>query len=190
MRKLFIQILTIAAITFAGTAGAVVVGLLVYGSNVFNMESPGFSFVSFGLSGALIFAFYHVRGLSEAITASVIASCVQFIAGSAYITMLRAIIFSFGLNIPVVALAFVFERKLAAHQRIKFAVVSLIYGAMFVILTLLAEAVSGGAGLPATTFRENFVDGLLLGLGLGLGLEAGEALLYSFEKLAAGKPAA
>jgi thiamine transporter ThiT len=188
MRKAFIQIVTIVAITLTGTAGAVVVGLLVYGSNVFNIQSPGFSFVSFGLSGALIFAFYHVRGLSEAITASVVASCAQFIAGSAFITMLKAIIFSFGLNIPVIVLAFVFERKLAAHRRIKFAVVSLTYGAMFVLLTLVSEAVSGGSGLPATLFRENFVDGLLLGLGLGLGLEAGEALLYSFERMAAGKP--
>jgi thiamine transporter ThiT len=190
MRKTFVQVVTILAITLAGTAGAVVVGLLVYGSNVFNIESAGFSFVSFGISGALIFAFYHVRGLSEAITASVVASCVQFIAGSAYITMLRAIIFSFGLNIPVIALAFVFERKLAAHRRIRFIVVSLTYGAMFVLLTLLSDAVSGGTGLPATLFRENFVDGLLLGLGLGLGLEAGEALLYSFERMAGAKPSA
>jgi thiamine transporter ThiT len=190
MRRPVSQIITIAAITVAGTAGAVVVGLLAYGSNVFNPQSPGFSFVSFGFSGALIFAFYHVRGLSEAITASVIVSALQFIAGSTYITMLRAILFSFGLNIPVITLAFVFERKLAAHRRIKFAVVSLTYGTMFVLLTLLADVISGAGGLPAMLFRENFVDGLLLGLGLGLGVEAGEAFMLSFEHPAVPKPPA
>jgi thiamine transporter ThiT len=188
MKKTFKQILTIAVIALAGTAGAIVVGLLRYGTEVFVPASPGFSFVSFGFSGALIFAFYHVRGLSEAITASVVVSAVQFIAGSAYIAMLRAVLFSFGLNIPVIALAFVFERKLAAHRRIKFAVVSLTYGAMFVLLTLLADVISGQGGLPAPLFRENFVDGLLLGLGLGLGVEAGEAFMVSFEHPAVQKP--
>jgi len=188
MKKLFSQIATIAVITLSGTAGAIVVGLLAYGSNVFKPESPGFSFVSFGFSGALIFAFYHVRGLSEAITASVVVSAVQFIAGSAYITMLKAVLFSFGLNIPVIALAFIFERKLAALRRLKFAVVSLTYGAMFVLLTLLSDVISGAGGLPALLFRENFVDGLLLGLGLGLGVEAGEAFMLSFEHPAVQKP--
>jgi thiamine transporter ThiT len=188
MKKTFKQILTIAVITLAGTAGAIVVGLLRYGSDVFSPASPGFSFISFGFSGALIFAFYHVRGLSEAITASVVISAVQFIAGSAYIAMLRALLFSFGLNIPVIALAFVFERKLAKHRRIKFAVVSLTYGAMFVLLTLLADVISGQGGIPAPLFRENFVDGLLLGLGLGLGVEAGEAFMVSFEHPVVEKP--
>jgi thiamine transporter ThiT len=182
MKKTIAQVVTIIVLTIAGTAGAVIVGLLVYGSSVFNAASPGFSFVSFGFSGALIFAFYHVRGLSEAITASVIVSAVQFVAGSSYITMLRAILFSFGLNIPVVALAFLFERKLAAQKWIKVAVVALTYGAMFVVLTLLVDLLSAeSTGLPATLFRENFVDGLLLGLGLGLGVEAGEAVIHSLE---------
>lgn len=182
MKKSIAQVTTIIVLTIAGAAGAIIVGLLVYGSSVFNPASPGFSFVSFGLSGALIFAFYHVRGLSEAITASVIVSAVQFVAGSSYITMLRAILFSFGLNIPVVALAFIFERKLAAQKRIKVAVVALTYGAMFVVLTLLVDLLSAeSTGLPATLFRENFVDGLLLGLGLGLGVEGGEAVMHSLE---------
>jgi thiamine transporter ThiT len=182
MKKTVAQVVTIIVLTAAGTAGAIVVGLLVYGSSVFNPASPGFSFVSFGFSGALIFAFYHVRGLSEAITASVIVSAVQFVAGSSYITMLRAILFSFGLNIPVVALAFLFERKLAAQKWIKVFVVALTYGAMFVILTLLVDVLSAGtSALPATLFRENFVDGLLLGAGLALGIEAGEAVIHSLE---------
>jgi len=180
MKKTIAQVATLVVLTIAGTAGAVIVGLLVYGSSVFNVASPGFSFVSFGFSGALIFAFYHVKGLSEAITASVIISAVQFVAGSSYITMLRAILFSFGLNIPVVALAFIFERKIT-QKWIKVVVVALTYGAMFVVLTLLVDVLSGSTGLPATLFRENFVDGLLLGLGLALGIEAGEAVMHSLE---------
>lgn len=179
MKQALKQVATLAAITVAGTLGAVLVGLLAYGTNVFDPRSPGFLFVSFGFSGALIFAFYHVRGLSEAITAAVVVSAVQFIAGSTSITLLRALLFSFGLNIPVIALAFVFERKLAKHRRIRFAVVSLTFGGMFVFLTLLSDFLSESAGIPAATFRENFVDGLLLGLGLALGVDAGEAVTAS-----------
>lgn len=175
------HILTILLLILAGTLAAVIVGLLRHGSDVFNPASPGFSFVSFGLSGALIFAFYHVRGMSEAITAGVLASAVQFVAASSYITMLQAIVFSFGLNMPVIVLAFLFERKLATMKQFKFIAISLAYGAMFVLLTFLVDLLSGYTGLPASVFRENFIDGLLLGLGLGLGIEAGEALLLSYE---------
>lgn len=181
MKPAPLQIATIVLLTVTGTIGAIVAGLCVYGSEVFNIASPGFSFVSFGFSGALIFAFYHVRGLSESITAAVVISAVQFVAVSQFITMLRAILFSFGLNIPVIGLAFVFERKLAPHARWKFIVVGLTYGAMFVVLTLLVDLLSGGAGLPATLFRENLYLGLLLGTGLGLGIEGGEAMVHSLE---------
>lgn len=181
MKPSLAHIVTIIVITIAGVAGAVVVGLLSYGTMVFSPTSAGFAFVSFGFSGALIFAFYHVRGLSEAITAAVVISAAQFTVGSAYVTMMRSILFSFGLNVPVIALAFLFERKLATHRRMKFAVVSLTYGAMFVMLTLLSDLFAGGGGLPATLFRDNFLDGLLLGLGLGLGVQAGEAFTASVE---------
>jgi hypothetical protein len=181
MNRARLQIARLLLLTLTGTIGAIVAGLCVYGSEVFSITSPGFSFVSFGFSGALIFAFYHVRGLSESITAAVVVSAVQFVAVSQFITMLRAVLFSFGLNIPVIALAFVFERKLAPHARWKFVVVGLTYGAMFVVLTLIIDLLSGGGGLPATLFRENLFDGLLLGTGLGLGIEGGEAMVHSLE---------
>jgi hypothetical protein len=146
--------------------------------------------VSFGLSGALIFAFYHVRGLSEAITAAVAASAVQFVAASPYVTMLNAGLFSFGLNVPVVVLAFLFERKLAPLKALRFVIVAATFGAMFVLLTLLVGVFRGTSGVPAEAFQKNFVDGLLLGLGLGLGIGGGEAFIHSLEHPAGGAPAA
>jgi hypothetical protein len=181
MKSLLRQVLIIAALTISGTVGAVVVGLCMYGSDVFSVTSPGFSFVSFGFSGSLIFAFYHVRGLSESISAAVVISAVQFVVASQFIAWLRAVLFSFGLNLPVIALAFVFERKLAPLARWKFLMVGMMYGAMFVVLTLIVDLLSGPGGIPAQLFRENLLDGLLLGWGLGVGIEGGEALVHSFE---------
>jgi hypothetical protein len=175
------QILKLALLTFTGCAASVVIGLMVYGGGVFDPNTVGFSFVSYGISGAFIFAFYHVRGLSECITTAVVVSAVQFVLASSWITMLNAGIWSFGVNLPIILVAFLFERKLAPFRHFKFIVVSLLYGAMFVMLTLIGAWLKGTGSLPAEMFRGNFLDGLLIGLGLGIGLEAGEAFIHSLE---------
>jgi thiamine transporter ThiT len=181
MKRIILASLQIAALTVSGTAGAIVLGLLGYGTAVFDPASPGFSFVSFGFSTSLIFAFYHVRGLSDTVTAAVVVSAVQFIAASAYVATLRAVLFSFGLYIPVVVLAFLFERKLAAMRTFRFVFVAMTFGGMFVLLTMLVDVLSGATGVPAPVFQQNFIDGVMLGVGVGLGVAAGEALLASLE---------
>lgn len=169
-------------ITFVGLAGSAIVGLLNYGSDVFIPSNPAFMFISFGLSGAFIFAFYHVRGLSETITTAVVVSAIQFAISTAYIPVLNAGIWSFGVNMPVVVLAFVFERKLATLRQLKFIVVALVYGGMFVLLTLLVAVLTAVSGLPAVLFRQNFMDGIWIGLGLGIGIEGAESLVHSLEQ--------
>jgi hypothetical protein len=181
MTKYVEQFWKLVLLTLSGTAGSVIVGLMVYGNDVFNPGTVGFSFVSFGLSGAFIFAFYHIRGLSETITAAVVASAVQFALASKWITLSNAAIWSFGVNLPIILVAFLFERKLAPFKQWKFVVVSVLYGAMFVLLTLCIASITGAGRVPATVFRENFVDGLLIGLGLALGIEGGEAFIHSIE---------
>ena len=175
------QVSKLTFLTLSGVVGSIVVGLMVYGSEVFNTTHVGFSFISFGLSGAFIFAFYHVRGLSETITAAVVASAVQFAFASTWITTLNAAVWSFGVNLPLILVAFIFERKLAPFRQYKFAVVAMLYGVMFVLLTLFVSWFSTSQLLPAAVFRQNFYDGLLIGLGLALGIEAGVALVHSVE---------
>jgi len=176
------QIFKLLLITFMGTAASVVVGLIVYGGNVFKPSSVAFAFLSFGLSGAFIFAFYHVRGVTETITAAVVVSAIQFGVGMAWFPWLNSIVWSFGVNMPVVGLAFVFERKLAHFMQAKFTVVAIVYSVMFVLLTLLVAVLTGVEMLPATLFRDNWIDGLLIGLGLGLGIEGAEAFVHSWEE--------
>lgn len=175
------QVSKLVFLTFAGVVGSIVVGLMVYGNEVFNTTHIGFSFVSFGLSGAFIFAFYHVRGLSETITAAVVASAVQFGISSTWITTVNAAIWSFGVNLPLILVAFIFERKLAPFRHYKFVVVALLYGVMFVLLTLVVSWLGASQLLPGTVFRQNFLDGLCIGLGLAVGIEAGEAIVHSIE---------
>jgi hypothetical protein len=176
------QLYKVLLITFSGTLASIAVGLLVYGGAVFNPTSVGFAFFSYGLSGAFIFAVNHVRSVSETVTAAVLASVVQFIIGSFWFPWLNALVWSFGVNMPVVALAFTFERRLAHFKQAKFVVVALVYSVMFVLLTLLVAVLTGVDLLPASLFRDNWIDGLLIGLGLGLGVEGAESFIHSWEQ--------
>jgi len=176
------NILMLVLITLGGVAGSVVVGLMLHGGSVFDTENVGFSFLAYGLSGGIIFAFYHVRGLSEAITAAVVVSAVQFAVSTGLITVLLAGIWSFGVNLPVIVLAFLFERKLATLKWARFLVVAIVYGAMFVLLSLLAAALTGVDEMPPAVFRENFLTGLLIGMGLGVGVQGGEAFMHSYQQ--------
>jgi hypothetical protein len=187
MPKAVAQILRVLLITCTGLLGSIVAGLIMHGGAVFNTRDVAFSFVSYGLSGSFIFAFYHVRGLSETITAAVIVSALQFGISTTLLPVVNAAILSFGVNLPIILVAFIFERKLAPFRRFRFVVVSILYGAMFVLLTLLTAPLTGVEILPAQAFRENFVDGLLIGLGLGLGIEAGEAFIHSLEHHSVGQ---
>jgi hypothetical protein len=179
MPKIVKEALKLLLLVFTGVCGSVVVGLMTYGTGVFRTSNVGFSFVSFGLSGACIFAFYHIRGLSETITAAVVVSAIQFVSSLSWITPLNAGLWSFGINLSSILVALLFERKLAPFRRFRFLAVAALYGAMFVLLTLCLALLTGAEPLEGSVFRQNFVDGLLIGLGLGLGIQGGETVIGS-----------
>lgn len=181
MKTVLIQILKIVLITLIGLAGSVTVGLMMHGIDVFSPGKADFAFVAFGASGAFIFAIYHLRGLANAITAAVSISAIQFVVSTIWLPTLNSVIWSFGVNLPVVLLAFLFERKLAAFHWGKFTVVGVVYGVMFVLLTLLVGVLLSTGSMPASVFRDNFLDGFLIGLGMGLGVQAGEAFIDSLK---------
>jgi hypothetical protein len=181
MKNIFNQLWKLALITLAGTLGSVTFGLMLHGSSVFNYTGVNFAFVAFGISGAFIFSFYHVYGFSISTSAAVVTSALQFIVASNWMPLLNAGFWSFGVNLPVIWLAFLFERKLAAFHWGKFMVVGIVYGTVFVLLTLIVGVIQVSTQIPSSVFRDNFVDGLLIGLGMGLGVQAGEANIHSLQ---------
>jgi hypothetical protein len=169
-------------ITILGFAGSLIAGLMIYGGGIFIPESAGFAYyILFGLSTSFIFAFYHVRGLSNTITAAVSTGAVIFVLASFWMPVLNAAIWSFGVNLSVVVLAFLFERKLAYFKQWKFIVVGVVYGAIFVLLTLSIGILTKVATLPPELFQKNYLDGLLLGLSLGIGIEIAESIVHSVD---------
>jgi hypothetical protein len=165
-----------------GFAGSMIAGLMIYGGDIFVPQSAGFAYyIMFGFSTSFIFAFYHVRGLSNTITAAVSTGAVIFVIAAFWMPVLNAAIWSFGVNLSVVVLAFLFERKLAYFKQWKFIVVGVVYGAIFVLLTLSVGIMTKVATLPPELFQKNYIDGLWLGLSLGIGIEIAESIVHSVD---------
>jgi hypothetical protein len=169
-------------VTFLGFAGSIIAGLMIYGGDIFIPQSVGFAYyVMFGFSTSFIFAFYHVRGLSNTITAAVSTGAIIFVIAAFWMPILNAAIWSFGVNLSVIVLAFLFERKLAYFKQWKFIVVGVVYGAIFVLLTLSVGIITKVATLPPELFQKNYLDGLWLGLSLGIGIEIAESIVHSID---------
>jgi hypothetical protein len=165
-----------------GFAGSMIAGLMIYGGDIFVPQSAGFAYyIMFGFSTSFIFAFYHVRGLSNTITAAVSTGAVIFVIAAFWMPVLNAAIWSFGVNLSVVVLAFLFERKLAYFKQWKFIVVGVVYGAIFVLLTLSVGILTKVATLPPELFQKNYIDGLWLGISLGIGIEIAESIVHSVD---------
>jgi hypothetical protein len=182
MKKWIGELWRLLLITFLGSAGSMIAGLMIYGGDVFIPQSAGFAYyIMFGLSSSFIFAFYHVRGLSNTITAAVSTGAFMFVVASFWMPILNAAIWSFGVNLSVVVLAFLFERKLANFKQWKFIVVGVVYGAIFVLLTLLVGVLTHVTMMPPALFQKNYLDGLWLGLSLGIGIEIAESIVHSVD---------
>jgi hypothetical protein len=182
MKQLLGELWRLLLIMSLGFAGSMIAGLMIYGGDIFVLRSAGFAYyIMFGFSTSFIFAFYHVRGLSNTITAAVSTGAVIFVTAAFWMPVLNAAIWSFGVNLSVVVLAFLFERKLAYFKQWKFIVVGIVYGAIFVLLTLSVGIITKVATLPPELFQKNYVDGLWLGLSLGIGIEIAESIVHSVD---------
>jgi hypothetical protein len=182
MKKWLGEMWRLILITFLGFAGSMIAGLMSYGGEIFSSQSVGFAYyIMFGFSTSFIFAFYHVRGLSNTITAAVSTGTIIFVVATFWMPVLNAAIWSFGVNLSVVVLAFLFERKLAYFKQWKFIVVGVVYGALFVLLTLSVGILTKVVTMPPALFQKNYLDGLWLGLSLGIGVEIAESIVHSID---------
>jgi len=182
MKKIVNEVWRLILITALGTMGSIIAGLMMYGGKIFRLTDPSFDYyIAYGFCSAAIFAFYHIRGLSETITASMVLGVVLFIGITFLMPVVHAVIYSFGVTVSVVLLAFLFEWKLAYLKHWKFIIVALIFGELFVVLNLISLVIAGVHDLPPDMFWNNFKDGGLMGVGLGIGIEVAEALIHSVE---------
>ncbi|MBN1398219.1 MAG: hypothetical protein JXA06_09345, partial [Bacteroidetes bacterium] len=180
MKNLTGNLWRLVLITLLGFIGSLISGLMKYGGEIFDPLTVGFAyFILYGICTSFIFAFYHVRGLISTIGVAFLAGAIIFIITPSWMPTINSIVWSFGVSLSVIFIAFLFERKLAGFKRWKFIFVGLFYGAIFVLLTFLMGIFVNVTAIPAETFQKNFVDGLLLGLCVSLGVDLAEVLIHS-----------
>jgi hypothetical protein len=182
MEKNIQELWRLLLIIILGTAGSMIAGLMVYGGKIFSIMDTSFDYyIAYGFCSSAIFSFYHVRGLSNTISVSMVFGSVLFVGISFIMPILHAAIYSFGVTTAVILLAFLFERKLAYLKHWKFIAVGIIFGELFVLLNLISLVLAGAKDLLPEMFQRNFLDGLWMGFGLGLGVESAESIIHSVE---------
>jgi hypothetical protein len=185
MKQWLEEIWRFILIAILGFIGSMVAGLLNYGGSIFNPQSAGFAYyIVFGISTALIFAFYHMWGLTPTIVGALGISTALFIIIAVFVPfwpILNLAFWMFAVNMSVVVLAFLFERKMSYFKHWKFIVISIIYGSVFVLLTLIVGMFKGTTMISAEIFQKIFIDGIVLGVGLGIGIEIAESIVHSVD---------
>ena len=182
MKEFLSSLWRLVLITFLGFAGSMIAGLMTYGGDIFHPQSIGFAYyIIYGISTSFIFAFYHIRGLSSTVTAAFITGIVIFLIATQWMPMLESAVWSFGVNLSVIVLAFLFEQKLSYFKHWKFVVVAIIYGGIFVLWNLIVVRVNEVELMSPKIFQDNFLDGLRLGAGLGIGVEIAESIIHSID---------
>lgn len=182
MKKFLSDLWRLAVIVLLGGLGSLIAGLMVYGGGVFEPMTSSFAYyIAYGISSACIFAFYHVKGLSNSISAAMVIGVLLFLSITFIMPVKHALIYSFGVTVSVVLLAFLFEKKLSYLKHWKFIVVGIIFGELFVVLNLFSLIGTKGAMMAPEVFQRNFLDGLWMGFGLGIGVEIAESLIHSIE---------
>jgi hypothetical protein len=182
MKIWFGQLWKLVLITFLGFVGSLIAGLMKYGGDIFDPLTVGFAyFVLYGICTSFIFAFYHLRGLLNTIGVAVLSGAAIFLITPSWMPTINSIVWSFGVSLSVILIAFLFERKLANFKRWKFVFVGFFYGPIFVLLTLIMGICVNVTAIPAETFQKNFIDGFLLGLSVSMGVELAEAIIHSIE---------
>jgi hypothetical protein len=185
MKQWMGEIWRFVLITVLGFIGSMIAGLLNYGGNIFDPQMAGFAYyIVFGFSTALIFAFYHMWGLSSTIVGALGISTALFIMIALFVPfwpIFNLAFWLFAVNMSVVVSAFLFERKLSYFKHWKFIVVSIIYGSLFVLLTLIVGLFKGITMISAEVFQKIFIDGVVLGVGLGIGVEIAESIIHSVD---------
>lgn len=185
MKQWIGEIWRLFLVTFLGSIGGMIAGLLNYGGNIFDTQSAGFAYyIVFGFSTSLIFAFYHMWGFTSTIVGALGISTALFIIVALFVPfwpIINLAFWIFAVNISVVILAFLFERKLAYLKHWKFIVISIIYGSLFVLLTLIVGIFKGITMISAEIFQKIFIDGIVLGVGIGIGIEIAESIIHSVD---------
>lgn len=157
-----------------GVLFAIGVGVLIFGSQVFNYHSKTFFLLTDGLAGAAVFGLYRLSNVKVAILAAVLFAVVLgFIGQESHTTVfVHSIIF-------LLVLTYASRTLWGGEKRSPF-IIKMIYLAVAlalagVLITVILTFITGGP-LYQEAVLDNVVLVVLTGIGLGFGFEIADLL--------------
>ena len=159
----------------AGTLSSIVIGLVVFGAEIFKYRSPFFQIPLYGLTGSLGFILFKQRRYRDAIFVFLIILILDLTIFGFKFTVTRSLYF-----LNIIAGTYIYVRYFYSQSvNIKYARPILLAG-IYAILTIPVALMlfliyeTGNAGV--FPFR-NIPIAFMIGLGMGIGFEISEAAL-------------
>jgi hypothetical protein len=173
--------ITVMIFTILGSITCLLMGIIFFGFEIFEIRSTLFQFVVYGIIGSISFILFHLKRYRDAI----------FILVLLYLFEIIGLGFKYPLThtlgyLSVIISMYIYSKYFFTQtQTIKYSrplILASIFAILFVIVVLvLTFYYQAGQGkfLPF----KNMPVGFLIGLGLGLGIELSEYLIAQRQEL-------
>lgn len=167
---------------------SIIIGVIFFQTNIFSYYSRSFVFISFGLTGAIIFAALKYRNLQDSILLAAILFIINFIIYSqhSFKFALRDILEFTAIWLSMYLYKIWFIPKMEDKKYIR----ALGLGAIYAGINVLAGIVVMTLFILLYDLRIHVFPllfsylqvGMLVGLGLGIGFDVVEGLSHKFQK--------
>lgn len=164
----------------AGTTASIMAGLIFFGLDIFNTQSPLFQILVYGLVGSISFILFYLKRYRDSIFILLIIFLLDMFIFNFQNPLNRILYF-----LSAVTGAFLYARYLfsgAGHMKIaRPLLLAGIYAILSVFVVLILSLVHHTGQERVFPFI-NMPIGFLIGLGLGAGFELAEYLLIRMEQ--------
>ncbi len=160
---------------FCGAGCCLLVGLLVFGPEVFQYRSPLFQFVAFGVVGSLTFVCVSALPFPQnSAVHLLIFPVLYWISGSHY--FLTGLFFYVSMVLSVTTFRLLIFERWQPVRYVRPFLLAACVTVLFVVSTAFLSLIYGHQ-TPVSAMTKNMQVGSLIGFGLGIGFEVTEFLL-------------
>ncbi len=160
---------SVPVFSLVGALACVIAGIISFGGQVFQANTPFFAFVSFGIIGAILFALFRIKRYRDAVFAAVLLFLLAYLfSGRAF--MLTQVLFSLMVFLSVLLYERYFYHQLNRLFYARPLILAGLFSIGFLLATLMMAVIYSAPSNQFFPFR-NLPVGFLIGLGLGTGFE-------------------
>ncbi len=163
-------------ITIFGALGSIIIGNLISQNSIFNIKSPAFQFVAFGIFGSFFFALIEYETLKNQLLGAIVLLVENVVLFSdkniSFILLLRDVFYLGSLFLSLKFYKYFIDSNLRIPYYVRSFTLAVIFGILNTITISLLFLLNTKGGLPHLGFIYFIAkNALFIGLGIGLGLD-------------------